>query len=268
VAYALLSPEKLAVEAIYAAPFHNNRSNGPGEGMELSYVEILRLLERLNHPSEGFVKRGSTGWLTGRGEPEKSPAALDLIERALASPQDDPLYVVGIGAITNVASALRLAPEILSHIVVVWLAGQPHSFHTASEFNLMQDPLASQTLFDCGVPLVQIPCTGVASHLLTTVPELEGALKGQNAISDFLFQRFCEYESDHFAWAKEIWDISAIAALLNPEWTPSHVIPSPILRDDLTWEAPPPGRHAMRVAWFVNRNAVFRDLFLKLRKTS
>ena len=32
--YALLSPDKLSVEAIYAAPFHNSRSNGPGDGMK------------------------------------------------------------------------------------------------------------------------------------------------------------------------------------------------------------------------------------------
>ena len=46
--YALLSPDKLSVEAIYAAPFHNSRSNGPGDGMEKSYEEILRLLEFLD----------------------------------------------------------------------------------------------------------------------------------------------------------------------------------------------------------------------------
>ena len=45
--HALLSPERLAVEAVYAAPFHNERSDGPGHGMELSYQEILRLLQRL-----------------------------------------------------------------------------------------------------------------------------------------------------------------------------------------------------------------------------
>ncbi|MDB5059507.1 MAG: Inosine/uridine-preferring nucleoside hydrolase, partial [Chloroflexi bacterium] len=33
IAYALLSPERIVVEAIYAAPFHNDRSTGPGDGM-------------------------------------------------------------------------------------------------------------------------------------------------------------------------------------------------------------------------------------------
>ena len=48
VAYAMCSPEKLTVEAIYAAPFLNERSTGPGDGMVKSYEEILRLLERLH----------------------------------------------------------------------------------------------------------------------------------------------------------------------------------------------------------------------------
>ncbi|HOT93523.1 MAG TPA: nucleoside hydrolase, partial [Anaerolineae bacterium] len=44
VVQALLSPEKLDVLALYAAPFFNDRSTGPADGMEKSYQEILRLL--------------------------------------------------------------------------------------------------------------------------------------------------------------------------------------------------------------------------------
>ena len=61
--HALLSPDKLEVEAIYAAPFFNERSDGPGHGMELSYDEILRLLERLGRSPENFVYRGSNDYL-------------------------------------------------------------------------------------------------------------------------------------------------------------------------------------------------------------
>ena len=42
--YMLRSPEKLNVKAIYAAPFHNEKSNGPADGMEKSYQEILNIL--------------------------------------------------------------------------------------------------------------------------------------------------------------------------------------------------------------------------------
>ncbi|GAB1453609.1 hypothetical protein MASR2M47_36650 [Draconibacterium sp.] len=33
-AYALLSPDKIDLQAIYAAPFHNDRSENAGDGME------------------------------------------------------------------------------------------------------------------------------------------------------------------------------------------------------------------------------------------
>ena len=46
-AYALLSPEAMTVEAVYAAPFTNSRSSGPADGMERSYQEIHRILDVL-----------------------------------------------------------------------------------------------------------------------------------------------------------------------------------------------------------------------------
>lgn len=263
--YALLSPEKLKVEATYAAPFTNDRSSGPGDGMEKSYEEILRLLERMHVEHEGFAFRGSTEYLTGRSAPERSPAALDLIERAMAAPEDDPLYIVAIGAITNVASAVRIAPEIIRRIVVVWLGGQPVRIPRTPEFNMMQDLEASRLMFESGLPLVQIPCIGVSSHLLTTKAELEQSITGCNPVADFLYERFCEYSSDHFAYAKEIWDISSIAYLLNEDWVPTELIPSPILNDDFSYAQPPAGRHEIRAAWQIRRNPIFKDLFQKLR---
>ena len=137
VAYAMCSPEKLTVEAIYAAPFLNERSTGPGDGMAKSYEEILRLLERLHRAPAGGVYRGSTAYLGN--QPERSPAALDLVARAMAAPDDDPLYVVAIGAITNIASAMLIEPDIIRKIVVVWLGGNPHALPHTTEFNLMQD---------------------------------------------------------------------------------------------------------------------------------
>lgn len=276
--YSLLAPEKLSVEAIYAAPFTNQRSSGPGDGMEKSYAEILRLLARLRIPSEGFVYRGSTAYLSDSAAPERSAAALDLVERAMASPEDDPLYVVAIGAITNVASALLIEPEILRRIVVVWLGGNPPALPHTVEFNLMQDVKASGLIFDSGVPLVHVPCLGVASHLLTTRSELAETIQGRNAISDFLYERFCEYSQDHFAWAKEIWDIATIAYLLNEDWSSSRLVPSPVLVGEMKIEREPefkvtgelhfeqePDRHPVREVWFIRRNPVFRDLFTRLQ---
>ena len=269
--YALRSPEKLKVAAVYAAPFTNDRSSGPGDGMEKSYAEILRLLDRLHITAADFVYRGSTHYL---GEqPERSPAALDLVSRARAAPDDDPLYVVAIGAITNVASAILIEPEIIRKIVVVWLGGHLHTLPHTNEFNLKQDVLASRLVFDCGVPFVHVPCLGVASHLLTTKAELAETIAGRNPVCDFLYERFCAYSADHFAYGKEIWDVAPLAWLINERWAPSRLVPSPRLMGE--WQISKDAgnlyfeqareRHLLREVWSLQRNPIFRDLFTKLQ---
>jgi len=270
VVYALLSPERVQLEALHAAPFHNGRSTGPGAGMEKSFEEIHRLLERLpavDAPKEQFVKRGSTTWVPSEDVPVESEATADLIERALASPPDDPLYVVAIGAITNVASALLLAPEIRRRIVLVWLGGHALHWPDTREFNLRQDPAASKVVLDCGVPLVLFPCMGVVSHLHTTKPEMAEHVQGKGVIGDYLFQVYSEYTTDHFAYSKQIWDLAPMGWLVNPEWAQMDVVSAPRLTDSITW-AFDESRHRVSCARHVDRDGIFRDLFLKLDKAA
>ncbi|MFW6035536.1 MAG: hypothetical protein ACOCRZ_04705 [Halothermotrichaceae bacterium] len=176
-AYALKSPEAMQVEAIYAAPFHNNRSSGPEDGMEKSY-------------------------------------------------------------------------------------GHAHYWPDTKEFNLFQDIHASRLIFDCGVPLVQIPCMGVSSHLTTTVPELEYYLKGKSKIGTYLTDMVSNETKNFYAGSRIIWDISTIAWLINPKWVPSSVVHSPILNDGYTWSYDN-SRHFIRCATYANRDKIFADLFRK-----
>lgn len=262
--YALLSPEQMAVEAIYAAPFHNSRSDGPGDGMEKSYAEILRLLDFLGVAAEGFAYRGSTDYVGAARQPQDNAAVRDMIRRALASPHEDPLYVVAIGAITNVASALLLAPEIVRKIVVVWLGGHNLNMPHTREFNLKQDVPAAQIVLDSGVPFVIVPCYGVTSHLLTTLAELQAFIGDAGRVGDYLCRIFKEYRPDSFGASSVIWDISTIGWLINPEWVPSDLVHSPILTDQVTWSVDR-SRHFARVANFVHRDPIFRDMFGKIR---
>ncbi len=262
-AYSLLSPERLDVQAVYAAPFHNDRSSGPKDGMEKSYNEIIRLLLKMGRSPENLVFKGSESYLPDGETPADSPAARDLVRRAMARPDGDPLYVAAIGAITNVASALLMEPELVKKIVVVWLGGQPLSYPTAQEFNLSQDIPAARVVLDSGVPFVLVPCMGVASHLLATVPELKAYIGGKNDLCDALVELFSAYSQDHFAWAKEIWDVSAIGYLINPDWVPTVLEPSPLLSGDSFWGRDP-RRHPIRVATGIHRNPIFKDMYQKL----
>jgi inosine-uridine nucleoside N-ribohydrolase len=263
--YALLSPEKIDLQAVYAAPFHNNRSANAGDGMEKSYEEILRLLKFMNKPSDGFAYRGSNRYLEDIKTPVKSPAVDDLIKKAMASSIDDPLYVVPIGCITNIASAILIEPKIIERTVVVWLGGNSLYWPHQREFNLQQDVLAAQVVFNSGVPFVTLPCQNVVSHLHTTIPELKYYLEGKNELSDYLYNIVVEYSGGKSAWSKVIWDVSAIAWLINPAWVSTDLVHSPILTDQKTFSVDH-SRHFIRMATSINRDAIFMNLFEKLTK--
>ncbi len=263
----LLSPDSIDLQAIYAAPFHNRRSDGPGHGMELSYDEILRLLERMGRKPDGFVLRGVTEYVGPSKEARAAAAVDDLIERARAGSADDPLYVVAIGAISNVASALIKAPDIIDRTVVVWLGGHALDWPDTREFNLKQDVGGAQVLLDCGVPVVLLPCMGVVSHLHSTVPEIEAHVEPYGEIGRFLAQRYKEYAEDHVGWSKQIWDMAPVGWLIDPDWCPSVLIPTPILTEIPTWSFDA-ARPLMRYVRQVDRDAILRDFFRKLRKAA
>ena len=264
--YTLISPE-LDVKAVYAAPFKNNRSKGPKDGMEKSYEEILRILRKLGRSSEDFAFRGSTSYLKDIRNPERSPAALDLVKRAKKSSPEDPLYVAAVGAITNVSNAILIDPSIIHNIVVVWLGGNGHHWPHQREFNFRQDLNASRIIFDSGVPFVQLACTPVVTHFATTVPEMERYVGGRGEIGDYLLKIFKDYRKDHYGWSKVLWDMTAIAWIINDKWLPSNLVHSPIVTDNYTLSFDN-SRHLIRSVYFVHRDPIFRDFFTKLDKLS
>lgn len=121
ISYALRAQDRLHLLALCAAPFHNERSTGPADGMEKSYQEILKLLSLAGENVP--VYRGSTTYLPDEKTPVPSDAAQALAQLAMEHTTENPLYVAAIGAITNVASALLMQPEIADRMVLVWLGG-------------------------------------------------------------------------------------------------------------------------------------------------
>ena len=184
--YMMKNSDKLNVKALYAAPFLNDKSVSPKDGMEKSYDEILKLLTLLKREDlKSVTFKGSETYLTDEDKPVLSPAAEDLAKRAMDYTPEKPLYVVAIGAITNVASALLLKPEIRDRIVLVWLGGNALHWPDNREFNMYQDVAAGRIVFGCGAALVQLPCAGVVSGFTVSEPEFKDYFLGKNALCDY-----------------------------------------------------------------------------------
>lgn len=267
--YMLISPDRFRLLAVHAAPFHNDRSSGPEDGMEKSYEEIHRVLERMDWKAPLPIHRGATRFMPSLREAVVSSATEDLIKRAL-EPRSGRLHVIAIGAITNVASAILIEPRIVDRISVTWLGGHPLDWHHTNEFNMKGDPHASRLILDCGVPLTLVPCKNVAEHLRTTVGELRELIGQSGEIGRYLCDIVAGYHADPRGWSKVIWDIAPVAAYLHPKWVTTALEHSPNLTQlapevNLTWSFNP-YRHLIRIAVEVDRDPIFRDFADKLAR--
>lgn len=117
ISYLLKSKEKLNTKAIYAAPFFNHKVPSPAEGMKKSYDEILNILKLSGEETQVF--KGSGNYLEDENTPVISDAAYDLAQRVNEYSPQEPLYVVAIGAITNVASAILINSKVCENAVVI-----------------------------------------------------------------------------------------------------------------------------------------------------
>ncbi len=266
ICYLLKSGDKLRTKAIYAAPFKNERSESAADGMEKSYREIQKLLLLAGESRE--VYRGAERFLPNEKTPVSSAAASDLVARAKGYTPEDPLYVVAIGAITNVASALLIEPTIAENIVVVWLGGNALHYHDTREFNLIQDIAAARVVFTSGVPLVMLPCMGVVSAFTVSRYELEHWFVGKNPLAAYLAENTIAAAEAYAAgkpWTRVIWDVTAVAWLLNDgnRFMLSRLEKTPLPTYDHTYDCTR-DLPECRYVYHIHRDRLLADLIARI----
>ena len=266
-AYCMLAKDKIDLLSVNAAPFLNSRSTSPADGMEQSYNEIFKIMKLVDPNASIPVYRGSTSFLPDKNTPVESDAADNIIRTVNES--EEPVIIVAIGAITNVASALIKCPELAKKTAVVWLGGHALHYWHNYEFNLRQDIPAAQVIFDSGIPLVQVPCCGVCTEFRTSVSELKHNLSDKNALCDYLVNIVAgecdKLEKDGHAPSRIIWDVTAAAVLICPENCNMVTIPRPIVTSDGLYATNTARPHYVYVRE-LNRDKIYGDLFSKLKK--
>ena len=254
-AYAILSPEVLAVEPVYAAPFQRPApgvqdadwagfSVSPADGMAQSHAEIMRVLEALDaNEIARWVYRGAEHWLPNAETPVANPAADDLIARARQR-QCRPVIRRDTGSANQcrLGAARRARYRNPGRRRVV--GRERHCVVTGSGIQRGARPPRLACPAGLGVPLIHVPCYQVTEKLMTTHHEIEQRVAGRGAIGSYLAQIFRDF--DHAgARSKPLWDLGPIAWLVQPGWCPSMLTRSPVLHDDLSW-GHEPSRHLIR----------------------
>lgn len=150
--------------------------------------------------------------------------AVDFIIDTLRSEPAGSVTLVPIGPLTNVATAFRRAPDIVSRVQQIVLMGGAYfevgNVTPAAEFNVYVDPEAAAEVFASGIPLVVVPLD--ATHqALTSRDWIEGmrALPGRcgpavASWTDF-FERFDKEK--YGSQGAPLHDPCTIAWLLRPD---------------------------------------------------
>ena len=259
-AYMLKSQDVFNVEAITVAPYsHQTKNVSVKQGQELSYNEIIKICDWLNFDTTNKVFKGSMDYIQN-GYDDSNDAVNKIIETAL---KNDKTYVLAIGAITNVALAIKKEPKIVDKVEVIWLGGHSLLQENNFEFNFKQDIEAVRIVFESKIKLTIIPCKNVASNLRTSVYELNHYLKDKSELCNYLIDRFYNDGYHGVQERRVIWDISVIAYMINKNWFTSNNISCPNIKSDSSYELTL-DNHKITIINYIDVDKVYEDLFKKL----
>ncbi|HUF97715.1 MAG TPA: nucleoside hydrolase [Ilumatobacter sp.] len=179
----------------------------------------------LVEPKYGAFVHGESG-LDGAAlpEPERGADSTDAVSFIIDTVrQNDDVFLVPTGPLTNIALALRAAPELAKRVAGISLmGGGTYGNRTpAAEFNIWADPEAAAIVFESGIPLTMAGLD--VTHQFIVLPERideVAALPGNlaRALAD-LFRYFsANYISRHHHIAgAALHDPLAVLALTHPE---------------------------------------------------
>lgn len=261
IAQALLTP-KFIVKAICAEHFAESGS------MERSMDVATRVRNLVG--SDVPVLRGCDGPIDGPDEahPSLSEAAAFITDEALRE-DDHPLFVLCLGAITNVAEALRARPDIVRRMTVIWIGTQnaDPNREPIREFNAGNDITAGNEVLASGVKMWLIPLS-VYSTMNVSIPELDMQVRPCGELGRWLFQQLVNYNnSDVAAWTCgdgwSLGDCPAVAVAIKPDCGRFRTVSAPIIGAD-TVSRFDASRPTVRLYDTVDSRFTLGDLFAKL----
>jgi purine nucleosidase len=214
---ALLTP-RFRVVGLSSAQW-NHRLSPPDTMLRSQAIneDLLRLTKRRDIPTP-FGSEMIVGMPWGGTEPRDSPAAQFIIRAARAMPKGQKLTVISLGATTNLASAITLAPDIVPMVACYILAGKYYADRGVwdkDEFNVRNDLNAANILFNTtGLELHVMP-TNVLFEFKFAQQATMDRLQGKGEVWDYLANRWLSFSPSSKEWI--MWDLALVEALARPD---------------------------------------------------
>lgn len=267
IVHALLS-HTLDVRGVIPAHFGTHRTT---ESLAESRAELDLLLELLDLGRDIPTADGAPHALPDESTPVDSPGARLIIEEARRT-DAGPLFIAFLGPLTDMASALLLAPDIAdTDTTVIWIGGPPYgdlvSVGSWPEFNLRNDIASANVVFDSGIRLWQVP-SNIYRQVNVGYAELEARVEPQGELGRYLAQQVVDFNSQYHRVAVEsrsLGDSPAIALMIDPFCAAMRRQPGVRFTADGHYEAADPEREIL-VVESVDVRFLLEDMFAKIAR--
>ena len=189
--------------------------------------QILKALEKLDiaHPL-GADRQIGRAW--GQQDPRDSPAAQAIITAVKNLPANEKLDILTIGAMTNIATALILAPEIKSSIRCFALGAQYNpktKVWNKNEFNIRNDLNAFDYLLNLEGFDFTVMSLEAAKPLQFKREETYSRLDEKLEVEKILEDRWREQNPQDET--RVMWDLALVEAYLNPALAQLKTVTTP-----------------------------------------
>ncbi|MCT6836099.1 MAG: nucleoside hydrolase [Bifidobacteriales bacterium] len=154
-------------------------------------------------------------------EPDDSLLTEDnavLEERKVLMESTEPVTILTLGPLTNIALLLATFPEVKSHIErIVSMGGSTErgNIGVYGEFNISVDPEAAKMVFRSGLPITMVGLDiGRKAHL---IPNDLDDLEAAGEVGKMVGSLFRSYDGGHIEEGIKMYDPSAAMVLIEPE---------------------------------------------------
>lgn len=265
IVHALLSPS-LQVEGIVPAHFGNARS---AHSMQDSREEVDLLL-RLLGMGDVVVANGATHGMPDIDTPVDSDGARLIISEAH---KPGPLFVIFLGPLTDMASALLIDPTIADNpeLTVVWIGGTPYGDvaggEAHGEFNLSNDVASANVVFQSRLRVWQIPMS-VYTMVAVSYAELDEKVAPHGELGEYLVRQLKEFNAanlDPEIEYRSLGDSPAVSVVLNPHGAVWRHRPVHVFGDDARMSSVVVEGRSVLVADSVDVRFLLEDMFAKIK---
>lgn len=283
IAYLLLNPEHFDTLAITV-----NRTQHGG-GIDQHAAEARRMVALSGRSDVVPVIAGADGDFEAIRPTLQDPLhdgfpAVDFIIEQALHPRPQPLLLLAVGKLTNVALALAKQPDIAARIRVVWLGS---NYPAPGEYNQENDEAALAYVLEQDVPFEMVTVRYSADSGTTVVriapeesgrlvagrgPLLDSPVVGRDGrpyrrVGDYLAGLVGDAELYGDPPARSLFDMAAVAIVKNPGWAQPRIHPAPLLLNG-TWREQPENPRQITIWEDFDRQAILGDFFETLERAT